>query len=158
MQHLSRGHFLLGASLLVALIGLADASYLGITESMGVAPVCNLIHGCAIVAASPYSRMFGIPLGIWGALFYTMIAGFVLWGLAVRAAPVRRYLLPLTGFGFALSCYFLYLQAFVIQAFCEYCLLSSATSTVLFVITLLIRGTKPEMLQSTDVESGGHGA
>lgn len=134
----SRHPRLLGAIALFALLGIINASYLAYTSFMGIAPSCTLLDGCDLVAASPYSRVFGVPLSVFGIFFYTAALGFSAWGLAVRTVRVSHFLLPLTTLGFLLSLYFLYLQAVVIQAFCQYCLFSLVDATVLFVAALLI--------------------
>lgn len=128
----------LGLALLFALLGIMNASYLSWSAMLGAAPTCFLNSGCDIVAASPYSRVFGIPLALFGVFFYTMAAGFSLWGVLKKNAPVPPFLLGLASVGFALSLYFLYLQAFVIGAYCEYCLFSLFDATALFLIALIL--------------------
>ena len=119
----------------VAVLGIANAGYLAWTALIGVPPTCNFIHGCAEVAASPYSTVLGVPLALFGVLFYVMIFGFAVWRIIIPDAPVLKYVFPLSALGFLLSLYFLYLQAFVIGAFCEYCLFSLFDATVLFIIS-----------------------
>src|SRR5919199_560404 len=69
-----------------------------------------------------------------GALAY-----FMVFSLATLAAfgygGARRLLAPLVALMFLATLWFLYLQAFVIHAFCAYCLLSAAVTTTL---TLLV--------------------
>lgn len=120
----------------IALLGIVNAGYLAYIALEGVAPTCTLIKGCELVAASPYARVFGIPLALFGVLFYTLVLAFALWGIRAAQARVARFILPLTALGFLLSLYFLYLQAFVIHAFCQYCLFSLLDSTILFSLAL----------------------
>lgn len=122
---------------LLAVVGTLNASYLTYTAFMGIAPECTLLSGCDLVSASPYSRVFGIPLALFGVFFYISIFGFSLWGLFQKTVQVRMFLVLLTTLGFVLSLYFLYLQAVVIGAFCQYCLLSLFDATILFVTSLL---------------------
>lgn len=129
--------WILNSMVVVALIGLADSGYLGWTALTGGVPTCNILHGCAAVAASPYSQVLGIPLGVYGVLYYTIVLGFVLWRSLVPSSP-RFYLKGLTSIGFILSLGFVYIQGFVIKAFCEYCLLSALTATILFALTLIV--------------------
>lgn len=129
-------HRLLIAIGVIALLGIANAGYLAYIAFEGVAPTCTIIKGCELVAASPYARVFGIPLALFGILFYTLVLAFALWGIRAAQARVARFILPLTALGFLLSLYFLYLQAFVIHAFCQYCLFSLADSTILFFLAL----------------------
>lgn len=124
--------------ILFAILGIINAGYLSVTALSGNVPTCNFIHGCDLVAKSPYSYVFGIPLALFGVFFYTMILGFSLWGFMSNIARVRMYLRPLVFLGFLLSLYFLYLQAFVIHAYCEYCLFSLFDATVLFITSFFI--------------------
>lgn len=123
---------------IVSALGVINAGYLTWTALAGVPPTCNFIHGCAEVAASPYSKIFGIPLALFGVFFYALIFGFALWRLLMPQVKVLQYIFPLSIIGFILSLYFLYLQAFVINAFCEYCLFSLFDATVLFIIALYL--------------------
>lgn len=134
----SRRSLLLSIAALFAFLGIINASYLAYTSFMGIAPTCTLFDGCDLVAASPYSRVFGVPLSVFGIFFYTATLGFAAWGLASRVARVAQFLLPLTTLGFLLSLYFLYLQAVVIQAYCQYCLFSLFDATVLFALALVV--------------------
>lgn len=143
--------WILTVALIVALLGIINASYLAYAAFAGEAPTCLLNSGCDIVAASPYSRVFGIPLALFGVFFYSIIAGFSAWGMAVKHAPIERYLLALTSLGFLLSLYFLYLQAFVIHAYCEYCLFSLFDSTALLGISVFVSRAKRDILNELPV-------
>jgi uncharacterized membrane protein len=123
---------------IIAALGTVNAGYLAWTALVGVAPTCNFIHGCDVVAASPYSQIFGIPLALFGVFFYLSIFSFSIWRVFVSTAPAIWYILLLSTVGFILSLYFLYLQAFVIEAFCEYCLFSLLDATVLFTLSFYL--------------------
>ena len=65
--------------LIAAFIGFGDAAYLTREHYLGVLPPCALSHGCGAVLASPFSSLLGIPLSLFGAVFYlTMILLLVL--------------------------------------------------------------------------------
>jgi uncharacterized membrane protein len=55
-----------------------------------------------------------------------------------KKPAVLRLALYSTVVGFVASLYFFILQAFVLHAFCQYCLGSATTSTILFVTTICI--------------------
>lgn len=140
----------------IALLGIANAGYLAYIAFEGVAPTCTIIKGCELVAASPYARVFGIPLALFGVLFYTLVLGTALWGfLAAPRSRVARFILPLTALGFLLSLYFLYLQAFVIHAFCQYCLFSLLDATILFSLAFwLFRAERGALSRPASDSSG----
>ena len=119
----------------VALVGLLDASYLTVEHLTGQSVRCMIVTGCDEVLQSKYATVAaGVPVAAFGALAY-----FAVFSLATLAAfgydGARRLLAPLVALMFLATLWFFYLQAFVIHAFCAYCLLSAAVTTAL---TLLV--------------------
>jgi uncharacterized membrane protein len=121
---------------LVALIGLADAVYLTIHHYTAEPVPCSIVEGCEMVLTSNYAAIGGIPIAALGALAY--IAAF---GLAILTAFGKTSLWKLygvqTGLMAAVTLYLIYLQAYVIGAFCQFCLLSAAVTFTLFLIFVL---------------------
>lgn len=128
---------LLGALLILAFIGIADAWYLADTALKGVAPACDIkvLSGCAQVAASPYSKLFGIPLGVYGTVFYSAVfgVGAMLWARPLRMVYLMLYRLGI--FGFLASMVFVLIQAFLIKSFCIYCILSAVIAVAIFALS-----------------------
>ncbi len=130
-----------GAVALVALVGLIDSGYLTtehLAGRIGNVP-CMVTTDCNAVLMSSYATLPGdIPLAALGALAY-----FAAFSLATLAAfgydSARSLLLPLVLTMFAASLWLIYVQAFVLEAFCSYCLLSAAVSTTLTLLVLLRR-------------------
>lgn len=120
----------------VALAGLADATYLTIKHYTGEAVPCSIVEGCEQVLTSAYAEIGGVPLAIFGAAAY-----FAAFSLAILAAFGNRLMWTLFGIQVSLMLVFtawlVYLQAFVIEAFCQFCLLSAATTLGLFTIYLI---------------------
>ena len=116
-----------------SLIGFADTVYLTANHYMGTGVQCLLFEGCEIVLTSWYSEIFGIPLVILGVMFYGGIF------LVVNIYDIYQnnlflYLLKLGGIaGFVASLVFLFIQLFILEALCFYCLISFGSSTVIFV-------------------------
>ena len=123
---------------LLSLFGIADALYLTIEHVTGQSVRCTIISGCSEVLSSPYAVMAGIPLAAIGAAAY-----FTVFSLAVLALfgyrIAGKLLLPLVGAMFLISLWLIYLQAFVIREFCQYCLLSAAITLALFVVVFINR-------------------
>ena len=121
---------------LVSLIGLGDAIYLTVQHITGASLRCTIISGCSEVLSSPYAQVGSVPLAALGAAAY-----FVVFSLAILAAfayPLVKLLLKiLLGLMFLTTLWLLYLQAFVIHHFCQYCLLSAAVTTALTLIVFL---------------------
>ena len=115
------------AGAIVALAGLADATYLTIHHLTAEPVPCSIVAGCETVLTSPYATIGDIPLAAFGAAAY-----FVAFCLALLAAFGNRMTWMLFGIQVILMSVFtawlLYLQGFVIGAFCQFCLISAITT------------------------------
>jgi uncharacterized membrane protein len=128
---------LLAAAL--ALAGVAIAIYLTIVHYDHSSPVCvGGGGGCEKVQTSDYAELAGVPVALIGAIGYASI----LISLALPAQPSRFLgaLLGIVGFGF--SIYLTYLELFVIDAICQWCVASAVVMTVLAGV-LMVRFLRP---------------
>ena len=123
---------------ILSLGGLADAIYLTVQDITGASLRCTIISGCSEVLASKYAHIGSLPLASLGAFAY-----FGFFSLAILAAFgyafVRPLLTVLVTLMFLTSLWLIYLQAFVIHHFCQYCLLSATITTIL---TVLVFGSR----------------
>lgn len=128
---------LYGVAAFVSLIGLADAIYLTVEHISGRSVRCTL-SGCSDVLSSPYASVRGIPLAAIGAIAYFTV--FSLTTLAAFGYRIAGKLLTLiVSAMFLTTLWLLYLQAFVIGHFCQYCLLSAFVTTTLTVLVIAAR-------------------
>jgi uncharacterized membrane protein len=125
--------YLYAAASLVALIGLADSIYLTVEHLAGRAVQCTVTSGCEEVLTSAYATIGGVPLAAVGALAY-----FVVFSTAILAAFGNRLagnlLFYVVALMLAVTLYLFALQAFVLHAFCQFCLLSAAVTLLLALI------------------------
>lgn len=123
------------AAAVLAIIGIADSAYLTVTHYTKEPVPCSILEGCETVLTSSYAEIAGIPIAAFGAAAY-----FVAFSLAILAAYGNRAAWNLFGVQAflmaAVSGYLVYVQAFVIGAFCQFCLVSAATSIGLFLVFL----------------------
>jgi uncharacterized membrane protein len=119
----------------LAVVGLADSVYLTVNHYTKTPVPCSIVEGCETVLTSSYAELAGIPIAAFGAAAY-----FFAFSLAILAAYGNRAAWMLFGvqalFMAAVSAYLIYVQAFVIGAFCQFCLVSAATSISLFLVFL----------------------
>ena len=119
----------------LALVGLADAIYLTVQHVTGQSVRCTLVSGCSEVLSSSYASINGIPLALIGAVAYFSV--FSLATLAVFGYPlVSKLLLVVIGLMFLTTLWLIYLQAFVIGHFCQFCLLSALVTILLTLLVL----------------------
>jgi len=122
----------------LANIGLLVSLYLLWTYVSGAPIVCSS-GGCEVVRASPYSHLFGIPLPVFGVIFYIVIIIFSLLVGIWQHFPdnkIKRIILIVAFFGFVYSVYLTYLEAFVIHGFCDWCMASAIISALIFVLSI----------------------
>ncbi len=120
---------------IVALLGFADATYLAVEHFSNTIPPCAA-GSCELVLTSPYSTVFGIPDSLLGALYYLFILVLVVLYFDAKKEIYLRIALFCTLAGVISSAAFVWLMAFVIHAYCQYCLASAATSTTLFIVAV----------------------
>ena len=126
---------------LLALLGIADALYLTIEHVTGQSVKCTIISGCSAVLSSPYAVVAGIPLAaVVGAAYFTVFSLAILALFGYRFAG--KLLLPLVGAMFLVTLWLIYLQAFVIREFCQYCLFSALIITTLLVVVFFSRRSR----------------
>ena len=125
--------------LVLALIGLAIASYLVITDISGGEAVCTADGSCESVTGSAWGELFGAPVSLFGAIAYFVItlaaASELLIPEKVRPdSSLAQVLLTATGLTF--SIYLTVVAATQIGSFCIWCLGSLAIMAALFSLSL----------------------
>jgi uncharacterized membrane protein len=123
---------------LLAFTGTVDALYLSIKRNAGPIP-CHITHGCTDVLTSKYSTVAGIPLSSVGLVFYITILSLAVF--TIFEDPDRPLTRPieavfyLSGMALVVSALLVGVQAFILKAYCEYCLLSAALVLTIFLVS-----------------------
>ena len=137
-----RAAVLYGIAAFVSLIGLADSIYLTVEHLSGRSVRCTIVSGCSEVLSSPYATVRGYPLAALGAIAY-----FTVFSLATLVAfgyrGLGKLLTVIVGAMFLTTLWLLYLQAFVIRHFCQFCLLSALVTITLTILVIFARRAKP---------------
>jgi len=139
MKHHTLFHWLIYLFLIVAFIGFIDSVYLAASYYTGTPLSCGEISGCNEVAASPYSQVGGIPLSTLGVFYYSFAVAAAFLFLIKRTRVFATLLSLVTMLGFFASAYFVYVQVYLIEAICIYCMISAGASAVLFAVAAGIR-------------------
>jgi uncharacterized membrane protein len=115
---------------LVSLAGLADAIYLTVQALTGETLACGGSPDCFRVLGSQYARVGGIPVAALGTLAYFSVFTFATFTLFeyVRAQLLLKLTITIM---FLVTLWFLYVQAFLLHAYCRYCLFSAAITFLL---------------------------
>lgn len=115
---------------IVSLAGLADATYLLVQALTGETLGCGGSPDCFRVLGSSYAKVGGIPVAFFGVLAYFSAFTFATFA-GFGYARARTFLIPTIGAMFLATLWFLYVQAFLLHAYCRYCLFSAATTFLL---------------------------
>jgi len=135
------------AFLVLTFLGFLDAAYLTIIHYKNTIPPCTIAHGCETVLTSKYATLGPVPIALIGVGFYLAI--LILTGMLLQGKnslkifnyqfSIINLLILLTGSGVIVAGSLVYLQAFVLHAFCQYCLASEAIDILLFLTALQLR-------------------
>ncbi len=133
----------------IATLGLAITVYLTFVSFSQSSAACPT-NACDVVLTSPYAKVFGLPLSLFGSLGYASMIGFAIAPLVINKSEQKELrtkldnwtglLLFMGGTSMMIfSGYLIYLIVAVIQAACLYCIVSALLSTSLFVLSVIGR-------------------
>ena len=120
------------ALVLLTFLGLVDTLYLGIKRGKPVP--CSITNGCEEVLNSKYSTVAEIPISWFGFAFYLTVFScsvFAVFGEERLLKVVFWLAVP----AFLVSVGLVGVQAFVLHAYCQYCLGSVALATLILVVS-----------------------
>lgn len=157
MEYMHSRTGLLASLLILTALGIADAFYLALSAFQGAALFCDVgaaLDGCNIVAQSPYSKLFGLPLALYGVFFYGLVFFLIAALFKWTHHPLYQAVATLGGIGFAASLVFLFIQFVLIQALCIYCIVSAVISALICILSIqLFRRHAPGRQESPPVVS-----
>lgn len=124
---------------ILSLLGLSVGLYMWAYAAGLTGPVLCSVGDCEAVQNSQYSRISGIPVAFFGVLGYLAILVVALMGLqprfqGSRVIPGALFLGGLVGVAF--SAYLTYLEAYVIHAWCQWCVSSAIIMVLAFLASL----------------------
>ncbi|WP_084034572.1 vitamin K epoxide reductase family protein [Anaerobacillus alkalilacustris] len=90
------------------------------------------------VMTSDWAYVMGIPLALLGAFYYLTVLLLAGMWYHSRHPLVLKVLTPISATGVIASSFFVYLQLFVIEAICPFCMVSAVASTILFTLELIM--------------------
>lgn len=123
--------------LIIALIGFGDSTYLTFEHFQNEIPPCT-IGGCESVLTSTYSEFIGIPVAIFGAIYYLFMMIMLFLYIDLKKEIYIRIPVLISIIGLLASLWFSFLQLFIIKAFCPYCVVSGITSLIIFITSVYI--------------------
>lgn len=123
----------------LALIGLLVATYLSMYSLGYLGVIQCTIGGCEKVQTSRFADFLGLPVALWGMGAYITLLGLAMLGIQPRFQGERWVAMALfgvSGMGVLFSGYLTYLEAFVIHAWCQWCVISAILVTLIFLLSI----------------------
>jgi protein-disulfide isomerase len=132
------------AALVAAIAGIGISTYLLVEYLGGSGGICVSGTGCDTVRLSAFAHPLGIPMPLFGVVFY-LVAAWLAWR-SLNPAPLfgmpPRFLFAALGLaGIAVSAVLTGIEAFVLHAFCTWCVAQAVASVALGVAALI--GLRP---------------
>jgi len=129
---------LLWVTVVLSGLGIFVSGYLVTKRVTGGSLACTRWAECDVVNNSVYSQIYGVPIsviGLAGYLLLLALACAALWteGWTQRRMLLLGFVLSLGGVGF--SAYLTYLEIYVIEALCAWCVASAVIITLLAIVT-----------------------
>ena len=124
---------------LLAMAGLSVALYLWAHNSGLTGPIVCGVGDCGTVQASEYAKVGPIPVSAIGVFGYLALIVLSMVGLqpAHRGSKlIGGLMLAGSGVGVGFSAWLTYLEAAVINAWCQYCVISAILITLIFLACL----------------------
>lgn len=119
----------------LSVLGFADSTYLAISRYLDGPPLCFIVTGCDAVLGSAYASIAGIPVAHLGVFYYLSLFFLFAAYLDLQKENILLFASRFALLGFLATMWFLYLQSFVIRAWCIYCLVSAFSSISVFLVS-----------------------
>jgi uncharacterized membrane protein len=124
---------------LLAMAGFSIALYLWAHNSGLAGPIACGVGDCGTVQASEYAKVGLLPVSAIGVFGYLALIVLSMMGLqpAHRGSKlIGGLMLAGSGIGVGFSAWLTYLEAAVINAWCQYCVVSAILITLIFLACL----------------------
>lgn len=123
----------------LALVGVLVATYLSLYKLGLIGGITCQVGSCEQVQNSPWAVFLGMPVSLWGVGAYLAILAVALVGLQpgyVNNRWVAMSLFGLSAVGVAFSGYLTWIEAFVIEMWCQWCVVSAVIITLIFLLSI----------------------
>jgi len=132
-----RGQGWLWGPVALSLFGIFVSGYLSAKRLTGGSLACSRWAQCDTVNNSVSAKIYGVPVAFIGLAGYLVLLGLAVaalqtWGPTHRRLLTISFILALGGAGF--SAYLTYLELFVIEAICVWCVASAIVILLLAIV------------------------
>jgi len=125
----------LAGVLLFSFAGFLDSAYLTLQHYIGFKLVCSVVYGCEEVLGSSFATLFGVPVALLGFLYYVALFLAAVAFIDRKKFVFLKFMVVVPIAGFFFTIWLVVIQAFILEAFCLYCLISAGLTTGLFFLS-----------------------
>ncbi len=125
-----------------ALVGVAVAGYLTYAHYRPDSLICTGGGACETVRESSYAELFGLPVALLGLGAYVTVLPLVVWDTDLAKTLAAAVALG----GLAFAGYLVVLQAFVVGAWCVWCLVNDLAIVPALAALTIVRGLRPQVM------------
>jgi uncharacterized membrane protein len=122
---------------ILPLVGFVDSVYLTVSRFLNFSLPCTVFHGCDVVTRSAYSTIGTVPVALLGAVYYLALLLIAINVIESSRNDVLYLYKQISWCGLIFSAWFMSVQAFILNAYCTYCIISAIDCAILFVLSLL---------------------
>jgi uncharacterized membrane protein len=127
------------ATAILALFGFFVARHIYKEKRASRPLICPIKFDCQTVVHSDYSKFLGVPVEIFGMIYYVFIFSSY-FALAFLGSVLPQgyiiFLALISVFAFLFSMYLIFIQMFVLRKFCSWCLVSAFICSLIFLLTI----------------------
>ncbi len=120
--------------LVIFIIGFVISTILTLTPTP---VICDGSNGCEVVQTSSYAYLFGVKVATYGIGIFLLLILITLMHMKTPKNHTRHIIHTGVILGAAVSLYFIYLQKYVLQAYCKYCMIVDVSILIGLIIAIL---------------------
>ena len=130
--------------ILLVIFTISFLSSLGLSIN-GSSKFCLTPTSCDIVSTSKYAFTFGIKNSYYGVVIFAIMSIIAAWHIYEPHHHKNKFIKAGVVFGSLVAAYFIFLQVFIIQAFCTYCLIIDIGLLLALLLVFIHEGVRPTM-------------
>lgn len=119
-------------------LGLFDAGYVTYETLSGKIPICLPPFQCAVFLEDSWAYIAGLPLSAYGVIFFTTFLILAIMNF-LDIKDTEKWLRGLATFGLMFAAYVTIVMAFVVKAWCIWCLVSAINLSITFAISRFLK-------------------
>lgn len=126
----------------VSLAGVVVAGFLSYVHYRPESLICTGGGGCETVQESTYAEVLGVPVALLGLGAYLVVLALLLWDTELA----RTLAAGVSMGGLAFAGYLVVVQAFVVDAWCVWCLVNDLTIVPALAGLTVLRALRPQVI------------